>query len=112
MLKKVFDFQINRLFLPHDFKLGSDESPLPAYACKMLGTRLRAVYYYNTPTPNVEIRASQQVADLIQRSIAEFPNANSEVEHSTQSDFPSVERYQQVSVDAFLADMAGCFEGN
>ena len=112
MLKKIHDFQINRLFLPHDFKPGSDESPLPPYACKMLGTRLKAVYYYNTPTPNIEICASQQVVDLVQRSIAEFPNANSEVENPMQCDFPSVERYQQVSVDVFLADMAGCFEGN
>jgi hypothetical protein len=117
MLKNAFDFQINRLFLPHDFKLGSDESPLPAYARKMLGTRLKAVYYYNTPTPNVEIRASQKVADLVQRSLAEFPNAESEIkgrvdEHPTQSNFPSVARYQQVSVDDFLEDMAGCFDGN
>ena len=112
MLKKVFDFQINRLFLPHDFKLGSDESPLPAYARKMLGTRLKAIYYYNTPIPNVEIYASQQVADLVQRSITEFPNAESDVEHPAQTDFPSVGRYQQVSVDEFLADMAGCFDGN
>ena len=74
ILKKVFDFQINRLFLPHGFKPGSEETLLPAYARKMLGTRLKTVYYYNTPVPNVEICASQQVAELIQRSIAEFPN--------------------------------------
>ena len=117
MLKKAFDFQINRLFWPQDFKQGSDESPLPTYARKMLGTRLKAVYYYNTPTPNVEICASQKVADLVQRSLAEFPNAESEIqgradEHPTQSNFPSIARYQQVSVDDFLEDMAGCFEGN
>jgi hypothetical protein len=117
MLKKAFDFQINRLFWPQDFKQGSDESPLPTYARKMLGTRLKAVYYYNTPTPNVEIRASQKVADLVQRSLAEFPNAESEIkgrvdEHPTQSNFPSVARYQQVSVDDFLEDMAGSFDGN
>ncbi len=121
MLKQIFDFQINRPFLPHDFKPGFDESPLPAYARKMLSTRLKAVYYYNTPIPNVEIRASQQVADLVQRSIADFPNAEStlthqvqgcKVEHSTQSNFPYVGRYQQVSVDNFLEDMAGCFDGN
>jgi hypothetical protein len=117
MVKKAFDFQINRLFWPQDFKQGSDESPLPAYARKMLGTRLKVVYYYNTPTPNVEIRASQKVADLVQRSLAEFPNAESEIkgradEHPTQSNFPSVARYQQVSVDDFLEDMAGCFDGN
>ena len=112
MLRKVFDFQINRLFLPHGFKSGSDESLLPAYARKMLETRLKAVYYYNTPIPNVEIRGSQQVADLVQRSIAEFPNAGSEVEHSAQSNFPAVGRYQQVSVDEFLEDMADCFDGN
>ena len=110
MLNKVFDFQINRLFLPHDFKLGSDESPLPAYARKMLSTRLKAIYYYNTPIPNVEICASQQVADLIQKSIAEFPNAESEVEHPAQSNFPYVGRYQQVGVDDFLEDMMDCFE--
>ena len=117
MLKKAFDFQINRLFWPQDFKQGSDESLLPTYARKMLGTRLKAVYYYNTPTPNVEICASQKVADLVQRSLAEFPNAESEIqgradEHPTRSNFPSIARYQQVSVDDFLEDMAGCFEGN
>ena len=112
MLREIFDFQINRLFLPHGCKLGSDESPLPAYARKMLETRLKAVYYYNTPNPNVAICGSQQVADLVQRSVAEFPNLESEIEHSVQTDFPSVGRYQQVSVDGFLADMAGCFDSN
>ena len=111
MVKKVFDFQINRLFLPHGFKPGSNESLLPAYALKMLGTRLKAVYYYNTPIPNVEVCGSQQVADLIQKSIAECPSVESEIEHPVESDFPSVGRYQQVSVDDFLADMAGCFNG-
>ena len=112
MLKKVFDFQINRLFLPHNFKLDFDEPLLPAYARKMLSTRLKAVYYYNTPVPNVEIRASQQVADLIQRSIADLPNAESEVEHPAQGNFPYIGCYQQVNVDDFLADMASCFEGD
>lgn len=106
MLKKVHDFQINRLFLPHGFKPGSDEFQLPSYARNMLGTRLKAVYYYNAPSPNVEIRGSQQVADLVQKSLAEFPSANSEV------DFPAVGRYQQVSVDDFLEDMVDCFDGN
>ena len=112
MLKKAFDFQINRLFLPHGFKPGSDESLLPAYARKMLGTRLKAVYYYNTPVANLEIRGSQQVADLIQRSVADLPNADSEIEHPAPSGFPFVGRYQQVSVDEFLEDMAGCFDVN
>ena len=112
MLKKIFDFQINRLFWPHGFKAGSDESPLPAYARKMLETRLKAVYYYNTPIPNVEIRASKQVADLVQRSIAEFPNAEREAEPPGQTDFPFVGHYQQVSIDGFLTDMTDCFEGN
>ena len=110
MLKKVFDFQINRLFLPHDFKPGSNESPLPAYALKMLDTRLKAVYYYNTPIPNIEICASEQVADLVQKSIAQLSNTESTSTYQTQSDFPAVGRYQQVSVDDFLADVAGCFE--
>lgn len=112
MLKKIHDFQINRLFLPHGFKPGSEELLLPAYARKMLATRLKAVYYYNTPVPNVEIRGSQQVADLVRRSVAEFPASESEVEHPAQTDFPSTGRYQQVSVDNFLEDMVGCFDGD
>ena len=112
MMKKIHDFQINRLFVPHGFKPGSEESLLPAYARKMLATRLKSVYYYNTPIPNVEISGSQPVADLIQRSIAEFPGIESEVEHAAQIDFPSVGRYQQVSVDNFLEDMARCFDAN
>ncbi len=112
MLRKVFDFQINRLFLPHGFKPASNQSLLPAYARKMLGTRLKAIYYYNTPMPNIELRASQQVADLIQRSIAEFPDVGNEIEHPVQTDFPAVGRYQQVGVDDFLEDMAGCFDGS
>ena len=112
MLKKIHDFQINRLFVPHSFKPGSNESLLPVYARKMLETRLKAVYYYNTPISNVEIRGSQPVADLIQKSIAEFPNAESKVENSTQDNFPSVGRYQQVGVNNFLEDMAGCFDDN
>ena len=112
MLKKIHDFQINRLFLPHGFKLGSDESLLPAYARKMLETRLKAVYYYNTPIPNVEICGSQQVADLIQRSVAEFPKVESDAEHTVQTDFPAVGRCQQVSIDDFLENMVGCFDGD
>lgn len=121
MLKKIFDFQINRLFLPQDFKPGSEESPLPAYARKMLGTRLKTVYYYNTPLPNVEILASQQVADLVQKSVDQLPNTENvpghqaqkhETDQSTQSSFPVVERYRQVGVDDFLEHMTGCFEGD
>ena len=73
---------------------------------KMLETRLKAVYYYNTPIPNVEICGSQQVADLVRRSIAEFPNAESDDRtRAAETDFPSVGRYQQVSVDDFLAKL-------
>ena len=119
MLKKIFDFQINRLFLPYDFKLGTDESPLPAYARKMFDTRLKSVYYYNTPFPNIEIRASHQVADLVQKSIDQLPKTESvpghqahkhEADQPTRHNFPSVQRYRKVSVDDFLEDMKGCFE--
>lgn len=112
MMKKVHDFQINRLFLPHGFKPRSDESALPAYARKMLGTRLKAVYYYKTPIPNVEIHASQQVADLVQKSLAEFPSTKGEVDHPAQSECPAVGSYQRVGVDDFLEDMVDCFSSN
>ena len=59
MLKKAFDLQINRLFWPEDFRPNRKEKSLPAYAVQMLRTHLKAVYYYSTSGPNIEIHAAQ-----------------------------------------------------
>ena len=119
MMKKAVDFQINRLFWPEDFKLSQDGGRLPAYARKMLKTRLKAIYYYDTTTPTVEIHVSQQVADLVRESIAQLPGVEGTPTDKTESrtvtqpnedNSPYVERYRRVSVDEFLEDMNRCFD--
>ena len=109
MLRKVFAFQINRLFWPHDF-VSDDEAParlLPAYARRILESRLKSVYYYNTPTPTVEISAAQPAAKIVQQSIERLPAA---VQGALcQNAHPQPEQYRQVSVAEFLYDMESCF---
>ncbi len=101
MIQKVFDFQINRLFWPHNFKARrgnieqrvrnsarkpgdyairprgrpQDQPLLPDYARKLLKARLKSVHYYNTPAPTVEISAAQAAADIVQESIERLPEA-------------------------------------
>jgi hypothetical protein len=62
MLKKVFEFQISRLFWPWDFRVTENDETLSAVIRKLLRARLKSVYYYNAPSPNIALRVSQPVA--------------------------------------------------
>ena len=119
MLKKVFDLHVNRLFWPQDFlpqrrKEGAAENedhPLPDYARRILCTRLKSVYYYNTSAPTVEISAARPAVDIVQVSIERLPEA---VRQTLENEAQSVhtmgyESYRQVSVDDFIEDMEACF---
>lgn len=119
MLKKVFDWQISRLFWPEDFAADADASRLPAHVRALLSTRLKTVYYYNTAAPTMAIHVTQPVEDLVSRSLARLPNALGTalppmpVQHGTDlaaDGFLYVARYRQVSVPDFLDAMATCFE--
>ena len=122
MLKKVFDLHINRLFWPQDFTperrqeqaTESGESAhrsLPDYARRILRTRLKSVYYYNSSAPTVEICAARPAVDIVQASIERLPSAV----QRTLDPAPHPERplghesYRQVDVDDFLKDMEACF---
>ena len=124
MLQTVFNFQINRLFWPQDFKAAPPKrnpaiDPLPDYARKLLKARLKSVYYYNTSAPTVAISAAQPAADIVQASIGRLPTA---VQRTLPADqvqpagadpgadgYPYREQYRQVSVDDFLQEMDACF---
>ncbi len=125
MLKKVFDLHINRLFWPQNFtpkrrqeqatESGSvkrDAHPaLPDYARRILKTRLKSVYYYNTSAPTVEICAAQPAVDIVQLSLDRLPEA---VRQTLDQDAhpprpPGHESYRQVGVDEFLEEMEACF---
>ena len=117
MLKKIFDWQINRLFWPEDFMPSSNEADFPDYMRKILKTRLKTVYYYNTSHPTLELRVSQPVAALLQRSIARLPQAPNGLEAapapdtalSCDTDFPYTGGYRHVRVQDFLTAMQPCF---
>lgn len=124
MLKKVFDLHINRLFWPQDFmpqdfmpqgrQEGDPENedhPLPDYARRILETRLKSVYYYNTSAPTVEINAAQPAVDIVQYSIERLPEAVRQTleKEAMQARPIGHESYRQVSGEDFLEDMETCF---
>ena len=119
MLKKVFDLHINRLFWPQDFmpqgrQEGEPENAvhqLPDYARRILKTRLKSVYYYNTSAPTVEINAAQPAVDIVQYSIERLPEAvRQTLEKESRPEHPmGYESYRQVSGEDFLEEMEACF---
>ena len=122
MLQKVFDLHINRLFWPQDFTperrqeqaTESGESAhrsLPDYARRILRTRLKSVYYYNSSAPTVEICAARPAVEIVQGSLARLPAA---VQRTLAQDAHPArpqghESYRQVGVEDFLEDMEACF---
>lgn len=111
MLKTVFDFQVNRLFWPEDFLPEQAETLLPPHVRAIMRSRLKAVYYYDTAAPTIEVHGSGSVEDLVRRSIARLPGANGStpLREAVQDDFPYVERFRQVGTDEFLNTMVCCF---
>ncbi|MCY3707774.1 MAG: hypothetical protein OXG26_02690 [Caldilineaceae bacterium] len=119
MLKKVFDLHVNRLFWPQDFMpprrqeedTENEDQPLPDYARRILRTRLKSVYYYNTSAPTVEINAAQPAVDIVQFSLERLPEAVRQTLEKEAQPVHSMgyESYRQVSVEDFIEDMEVCF---
>ncbi len=122
MLKKAFDLHINRLFWPQDYTPRSRpvqatengecaDPPLPEYARKMLRTRLKSVYYYNTSAPTIEIIADQPAVDIVQFSLDKLPAPLRQTldQDTDPPSSPGLESFRQVSVNDFLDDVAACF---
>ncbi len=117
MLQHVFAWQINCLFWPEPFMPTVGIEQLPVYVKPLLAARLKTVYYYNTTQPDVEIHVNETVEALVREKV--LPRLPEPVRALPQptatpapadSHFPYVEQYRRVSVDAFLADMAPCFQ--
>ena len=119
MLKKVFDWQISGLFWPYGFLPEDPADKLPLHVWRLLHTRLHTVYYYDSPQPTHEIRVTQVVEDMVQRGLERMPPAaqpllvnRAPIDSTSDSANEHIyaERYQRVSPDDFLAEMAICFE--
>jgi hypothetical protein len=109
MLRRVLDYQINRLFWPRALKPGTHERQLPDYAWKMLKTRLKAVYVYGDNEQKagqrgdqVEIRVTAAVEKVVQESLAQLPAAVKPPQ--IQPPFPT-QCYESVDVKDFLMAM-------
>jgi hypothetical protein len=115
MIKKVFDLQINRLFWPETLGPLSSEERLPQYVRRILGTRLKSVWYYNATEPDLEIQVSQPVENLVQASLAKLPStvtftAQHELACSGDGGSRYRECHRHVAVQDFLASLGPCFE--
>jgi len=119
MIKKVFDFQINRLFWPQNLVPQPGEGRLPGYLRTMLGMRLKSVCYYDTVDPDLEIQVTQPVEDMVRASLARLPGsdesstaemAQRQVARVSENGSLYRECYRRVSVQEFLACLDTCFE--
>lgn len=119
-LKSAFDLHINRLFWPESFVPGEGEDKLPEYALKIMRTRLKAVFYYRTIEPNIEIRGNSNAEQVAKQSVwrlsqleglsaEHLPMADDEEESGTGHS--CVERYRKVDPEQFLKDVGVCFAG-
>jgi hypothetical protein len=114
MLQKILDLQINRIFWPEDFAPRDHEVTLPDYAEKMLRSTLKAVYYYGSESPNLEVRVNETVRKAFQPSLDRVANL---VSHSLSPaptvghhlDMSSAGKYTRVEPDDFLSRMSPCF---
>jgi hypothetical protein len=119
MLRKLFEIQINRLFWPELLVPGPGDALLPAYARRIMASRLKSVHYYRTASPNVELQASPTAVKVIRGSVSRLPGegagpaqgpsptASSESETGLP---PRVEPLRHVTPSDFLAEMAACFQ--
>jgi hypothetical protein len=102
IVARLFDFEINRLLWPRPMSSVGDEPRLPEYVRRMLLTRLKGVYLYDSDSPTVEIHAREPVMRLAreareQAGLRAFDDAAER----------SVEAYEQIDVDQFLDTYLG-----
>ena len=101
LLKAVFALHAHRLFWPEDLFIAASGAPLPSYMRLILGSRLKAVYLYNTASPNLRIGASARAREMLEITPKLFA-----------SDFapPTESKYRSIDSEAFLTLVDGCFE--
>lgn len=121
MLRRVFDYQINRLFwprhlMPHANPVDDGLNSLPAYLWKMLKTHLKAVYLYGEsggaaadalPEESFEIRIEPAAQEIVQESVVQLPAPllipGSPHALAIAQAATTPQHFQRISVEEFLA---------
>jgi hypothetical protein len=116
LIHKVYGLHIQRLFWPEALRASGDETALPAGMQRLLQSRLKAVYLYDTADPNVEIGASPTAEQILRECIERLPRSAEAREGEVpplasvrpeSSPFPYVERHRRVTASDFLAAVCG-----
>lgn len=119
MLQAIFDYQINRVFWPDDFRVPDDGPLLSTNVQRILQTHLKDVYYYAPAEPNMEVRVSERVERMVQGSLDVLPGAKPDVIAALKADREGRRRdgcllycepYRRVSPDEFLGSYESLFE--
>ncbi len=111
MLDAVYRHQVNRVFWPASFLPDEVDRPLKDYARRLLSSRLKSVWYYDSPEADVEVQASESAADIIKESLERLPRPGVDDLHTGKpaSRQCIYNRFKIVEPQAFLQDMAVCF---
>ena len=111
MLDAVYRHQVNRVFWPASFQPEVVDRPLKDYARRLLSSRLKSVWYYDSPEADVEVRASEPAADIIRESLERLSRLG--LDETSRGEIASRQwsnnRFKAVEPEAFLKDMAICF---
>src|SRR5262245_1884544 len=91
MLRKLFDLQINRLFWPEELLPHEPATRLPNHVRRILGSRLKAVYHYNSEVPTMDVECAPKAARLIHQSLCQL---SPEIEPGPD-DLPRIERFRE-----------------
>ena len=104
VVQALFGHEINRLLWPRSLSSADcdGEARLPQYARRMLRTRLKAVYLYNSDSPTVEIHAAEPVVRL-KREACEQAGLGA----ITDSVQLAIEAYEHIDIDQFLETFLG-----
>ena len=100
LLRAIFALHTHRLFWPEHYPVVAPEQPLPAYMRRILASRLKAVYLYNSTMANWEIGASPGAQELLAPTPGLFA-----------ADFPPPVRnaHRVVDSETFLTMVDACF---
>lgn len=107
LLERIGQLHINRLLWPEKLAHTPPGRLLPAYARSLLASRLKSVWLYDSPAPDVALHLSPVAATLMAESVARLPGSPV---GANQSGALDLFRYRIVGIEAFLTEHAACFE--
>ena len=107
LLERIGQLHINRLLWPESLANTPPDRLLPAYARRLLASRLKSVWLYDSPAPDVELRLSPVAATLMAESRTRLPESPVGANPTETLD---TFRYRITGAEAFLTERASCFE--